>query len=261
MIDYSKALIRIRAQKPLVHCIANIVTANDCANLLLAIGASPMMAQAEEEMADIAAISSAAVLNLGTPDENRFKLAALRCALANRHGHPAVLDPVGVGASRWRLTGVQRALKRFTPAIVRVNLSEAQALLGETTREHGVDSAAGGADAERADCAAALARQLRSIVLLSGEADFISDGARTERVEGGSAMTAMVTGSGCMLSALCGAFAAVEPDALRAAAFASAFWKDCAALAEQNAQGRGPGSFRVALIDAAYTISIRSMNS
>ena len=255
MTDYSKALTRIRAQKPLVHCIANIVTANDCANLLLAIGASPMMAQAEAEMADIAAISSAAVLNLGTPDEDRFKLAALRCALANRHGHPAVLDPVGVGASRWRLASVQRAFKRFTPAIVRVNLSEAQALLGETTRERGVDSAASGADATRADCAKALARQMGCTVLLSGEADFISDGARSERIEGGSAMSAMVTGSGCMLSALCGAFAAVEADAFAAACMASGFWKECAALAEQSAQGRGPGSFRVALIDAAYTLS------
>ena len=256
MIDTSKALRQIREQKPLVHCIANIVTANDCANLLLAIGASPMMAQAEEEMPDIAAISSAAVLNLGTPDADRFKLAALRCALANRHGHPAVLDPVGVGASRWRLAGVQRALKRFTPAIVRVNLSEAQALLGGTARERGVDSAADGVDAERADCAAILARRMHSTVLLSGEADFISDGARSERVDGGSAMTAMVTGSGCMLSALCGAFAAVEPDAFAAACMASRFWKDCAAIAEQSAHGRGPGSFRVALIDAAYALSI-----
>ena len=257
MIHYSEALPRIRAQKPLVHCIANIVTANDCANLLLAIGASPMMAQGMKEMEDIAAISSAAVLNLGTPDEYRFELAALRGSLANRAGQPVVLDPVGAGASRWRLAGVREALKRFTPTIVRVNLSEAQALLGESGHERGVDSA-DGADADRAGCATALARLLDTTVLLSGETDYISDGSRMERVEGGSAATAIITGSGCMLSALCGAFAVAEPDALRAAAMASEFWKSCASLAEINAWGRGPGSFRAALIDAAWVLSIES---
>ena len=158
-----------------------------------------------------------------------------------------------MGASRWRLASVQRAFKRFTPTIVRVNLSEARALLGETGRERGVDSAADGADDDRANCAASLARKLRATVLLSGETDFISDGERAERIPGGSAMTAMVTGSGCMLSALCGAFAAVESDAFAAACMASRFWKDCAARAERTASG--PGSFRVALIDAAYALS------
>lgn len=256
MNNYTRPLWRIRREKPLVHCISNIVTANDCANLLLAVGASPMMAQAETEMADIAAISSAAVLNLGTPDERRFELCALRGLLANQNGHPVILDPVGAGASGWRLEGAQRALASFAPSIVRVNLSEARALLGETGRERGVDSAAGGSNDERAACAEALARKLRATVLLSGEADFVSDGVRSKCIEGGSAMTAMVTGSGCMLSALCGAFASVEPDAFAAAASASEFWKACASQAEKNACGRGPGSFRSALIDAAYALSI-----
>ena len=256
MTNYSEALRRIRGEKPLVHCISNIVTANDCANLLLAVGASPMMAQAAEEMADIAAISSAAVLNLGTPDGSRHDLCAQRGMLANRCGHPAILDPVGAGASRWRLAGTQMVLASFAPSIVRVNLSEARALLGESGTERGVDSAASGSDADRAACADALARKLRATVLLSGETDFISDGARRAYMEGGSAMTAMITGSGCMLSALCGAFAAVEPDAFAAASSASEFWKACASRAEKDARGRGPGSFRAALIDAAYALSI-----
>lgn len=254
MTNTTEALRRIRKEKPLVHCISNIVTANDCANLLLAVGASPMMAQCEREMADIAAISSAAVLNLGTPGAGRFELCATRGELAQKCGHPSILDPVGAGASGWRLAGIRAALERFTPTIVRVNLSEARALLGRTGDERGVDSAATGSDGERAACADALAQKLRATVLLSGETDIIADGTHIARVSGGSAMTAMVTGSGCMLSALCGAFAAVEPDAFQAACMAAGFWKSCATSAEREA--RGPGSFHIALIDAAYALSI-----
>ena len=94
-----EALAAIRARKPLLHCISNLVTANDCANLALAVGASPIMAQAPQEMADIAVLASAVVLNTGTPDEAKFTVARLAGAAANRRGIPVVLDPVGVGAS------------------------------------------------------------------------------------------------------------------------------------------------------------------
>ncbi len=255
MSELRDALRRIRENRPLVHCVSNIVAANDCANLLLAIGASPMMAQAAEEMADIAAISSACVLNTGTPDAGRFELCAVRGGIANELHQPCVLDPVGAGASRWRLAGIRSMLLRFTPTILRVNLSEAQALLGEASNERGVDSGASASEAWRADIARALARKLGSTVLLSGSADFISDDEQTRRVAGGSDRISQITGSGCMLSALCGAFAAVEPNPLEAAAQAASFWKRCAERAEAEASGRGPGSFRAALIDAAWAIS------
>lgn len=257
MNNYSEALRNIRLERPLVHCISNIVTANDCANLLLAVGASPMMAQAREEMADISAISSAAVLNFGTPEgSERFELCALRGMLANRIGQPVILDPVGVGASSWRLVSLRAALKRFHPSIVRVNLGEALALLGKTGRERGVDSGSSASDEERGTCAGELARQLHATVLLSGEKDFVSNGVRTERIAGGSAMTSMVTGCGCMLSVLCGAFAAVGGcSSFEAAAMASEFWKTCAERAEREIRGRGPAAFRAALIDAAFTLS------
>lgn len=256
-MSYRDALKKIRERRPLVHCISNIVSANDCANLLLSVGASPMMAQAEEEMAEIAAISSAAVLNTGTPDAARFRLCALRGALAAQRQTPVILDPVGAGASKWRLEQLEALLSHFRPAIVRVNLSEALALLGREGRERGVDSAAD-LGAQAGACAQALARKLGAVVLLSGDTDRVSDGARECEVSGGSAMMTAVTGSGCMLSALCGAFAAVEPDALRAAVMAARFWKDCAARAEAQAAGRGPGSFHIALMDAAYALSIEA---
>ena len=119
----------LRARRPLIHCISNLVTANDCANLLLAAGASPIMAQALPEAEEITAASAASVLNTGTPDDEKFRLCLACGRAASALGHPTVLDPVGIGASRWRLQSIQGMLHLFTPSILRVNLGEARALL------------------------------------------------------------------------------------------------------------------------------------
>ena len=250
-MPFRAILKEIRSQKPLVHCISNIVTANDCANLLLAIGASPMMAQAPEEMEEITAISSSTVLNTGTPDAARFDACEICGVHANRMHRPVVLDPVGVGASSWRLTNVQRLLTAFTPDLVRVNLSEARSLLGLCGQERGVDSAAV-SDAEDPErCALALARRLGCAVLLSGATDIATDGSMILRISGGSPRVTAVTGSGCMLSALCGAFLAVSDDPLHAAAAASRFWKSCSEQAASRCADAGMGAFHMALIDVA----------
>ena len=245
-------LARIRAAHPLVHCISNIVTANDCANLALAVGASPMMAQAPEEMDQVAALAGAVVLNTGTPDEAKFAAACRAGAAANRCGTPVVLDPVGVGASAWRLEHIGALLKEVRPAIVRVNYGEAAALLGLEPAEHGVDSLA--APQNAATRSAALAQRLGAVVLLSGVEDLVTDGTVVLRVQGGNDRMRMVTGAGCMLSVLCGAFAAAQPDApLAAAAGASLFWKLCAARAGQDAPG--PGTLRARLMDCADALT------
>ena len=238
-----EALAAIRARKPLLHCISNLVTANDCANLALAVGASPIMAQAPQEMADIAVLASAVVLNTGTPDEAKFTAARLAGA--------AVLDPVGVGASPWRLENIRQLLQEVHPAILRANYGEAAALLGLSAAEHGVDSLTVPIDA--AACAQALAQKLGTVVVLSGAEDLVTDGTALHTVSGGSDLMRRVTGAGCMLTVLCGAFAAVQPQApLQAAVQAAEFWKACAAAAEP--QAHGPASFRVALLDAAAQI-------
>lgn len=247
-MSVSAPLTAIWVQHPLLHCISNIVSANDCANLALAIGASPIMAQAPQEMADIAALASAVVLNTGTPDEAKFTAARTAGATANRRSIPVVLDPVGVGASPWRLANIQSLLQQVQPAIVRVNAGEAAALLGLGGSEHGVDSLT--APKAPAGLAAALAQKLGCVVLLSGTEDLIADGQQLCTVRGGSDRMRTVTGAGCMLSVLCGAFAAVQPgDAFTAAVQAARFWKACAEQAEDHAAGAG--SFRVALFDAA----------
>lgn len=198
-----EALAAIRARKPLLHCISNLVTANDCANLALAVGASPIMAQAPQEMADIAVLASAVVLNTGTPDEAKFTAARLAGAAANRCGIPVVLDPVGVGASPWRLENIRQLLQEVHPAILRANYGEAAALLGLSAAEHGVDSLTVPIDA--AACAQALAQKLGTVVVLSGAEDLVTDGTALHTVSGGSDLMRRVTGAGCMLTVLCGA--------------------------------------------------------
>ena len=251
MIDFTR-LEAVRRQRPLVHCVSNIVSANDCANLALAVGASPMMAQASEEMADITAISAATVLNTGTPDEEKFRACLLCGQAAEPLGQPVVLDPVGVGASPWRLERTNALLSAIRPTLLRVNLGEAKALTHRAGEEQGVDSPGPASHAERLSAALRLAQEYHTAVLLSGPEDLITDGSRVWRVSGGSSRMAQVTGTGCMLSVLCGVFAAVEPDAAQAAVLASAFWKVCSRRA---AGERGPGSFRAALMDAAALLT------
>lgn len=262
------ALEQIQGVHPLLHCISNIVTANDCANLALAIGASPIMAQEPQEMPQIAALAKAVVLNTGTPDEAKFQAAAIAGKTANQLHIPVILDPVGIGASTWRLNHIHDLLSQVHPDILRVNLGEAKALLGQTGTEHGVDSLESFRRTETDSCARELANALHTVVLLSGEEDLVTDGIRLKRISGGSPLTRSVTGAGCMLSVLCGAFASIETTFLEAtpesassqldyyssACLAAYFWKLCAETAAQTSST--PGSFRVGLFDAAYKLSI-----
>ena len=247
-------LEQIRQRRPLLHCVSNIVSANDCANLALAIGASPMVAHAAEEMEEITRISAVTVLNTGTPDRERFRVCGICGLAANEIGQPLILDPVGVGASSWRLEQVCRLLEEVRPAILRVNLGEAEALCRREGREQGVDSIEGADPEIRLALAKELSEKYETAVLLTGEEDLILDRQHAFRVTGGSRMSTRVTGTGCMLSVLCGAFSAVEPEAAKAAAFAAAFWKLCAETAERNTGDRGSGMYRMELINAAQRL-------
>ena len=190
------------------------------------------------------------MLNTGTPDEAKFTAARTAGATANRRSIPVVLDPVGVGASPWRLATVQSLLQPGrSPPLWRVNGRGGRRLAWAlAAASHGVDSLT--APKAPAGLAAALAQKLGCVVLLSGTEDLIADGQQLCTVRGGSDRMRTVTGAGCMLSVLCGAFAAVQPgDAFTAAVQAARFWKACAEQAEDHAAGAG--SFRVALFDAA----------
>lgn len=256
MLDFSR-LSLVKPRRPLIHCVSNQVSANDCANLALAVGASPIMAQAPEEAAAITAASAATVLNTGTPDTRRFADCLVWGKAAAALAQPLIVDPVGVGASPWRLEQVSALLAVCTPSILRVNLGEAEALTHAASSQQGVDSPAPADPARRLAQAQTLARQTTSTVLLSGAEDLITDGNRTLCVSGGSPRMVQVTGTGCMLSALCGVFAAVEADPFSAAALAAAFWKVCSARAERSSAG--PGSFRIALFDEAARLTAEDL--
>lgn len=246
-----KLVSDLRRKRPLIHCISNTVTANDCANLLLSVGASPIMAQAADEMDEITARADALVLNTGTPDRDKFDACRIAGLRANACKVPVVLDPVGVGASRWRLENISSLLAEVKPSIIRANLGEAMALLGGDMHGHGVDSEDGGGAAR--SIARALAEKYGCVVLLTGTEDIVADALHDVSVTGGSALMKQVTGAGCMLSCLCGAMLSVS-EPFEAAETASRLWKQIAENAEKNSAGLG--SFRTALFDIASRIGL-----
>ena len=246
----SEYLEKVRRMRPVVHTITNYVTANDCANLLLAAGASPIMADAPEETAQIAAMADALVLNLGTLSASKREAMLLAGRAASAAGRPVVLDPVGVGTSDFRRDAARLLLAEARPAVIRGNRSEIRALLTGETGERGVDTA--DLPETGAETAQKLARQTGAVVLQTGETDVVTDGERVLQVPGGSVLLCLVTGAGCMLSALTGAFLAANPDQpLLAAAAAAETMSVCAEIAQKRLRtGEGNASFRTRLIDA-----------
>lgn len=250
MPDLRDAVARLRTQAPLVHNITNYVVMNTTANALLAIGASPAMVHALPEVEAFAPLARALVINIGTlspPWVEAMEKAATAAKLA---GVPFILDPVAAGATRYR-TETSLRLIALGPAIVRGNASEILALAGETEAAgKGVDSTRGSEAAREA--AAALARRAKCVVAVTGAVDYVTDGERTTGIENGDPMLRRVTGTGCMATALCGAFlgAGLAPfDAAVAGLAAIGVAAETAIIG-----AKGPGSFQIALIDALFAL-------
>lgn len=245
-------LARVRERRPLVHHITNTVTQNDVANATLAVGASPVMAHAPEEAEAMTAQAQALVLNIGTLSTAVVDAMLRAARRANSEGIPVVLDPVGVGATPFRTAQAERLLAGARMACIRGNGGEIAALAGRSGTVRGVDAAAeaGPRSAAGADTAlaAALAVRLGCAVAATAAVDILTDGERLVRLAHGHPLLREITGSGCMATACIGAFAAVESDALAASVAGLA----CYELAAERAAAvaAGPGSFRVALIDA-----------
>jgi hydroxyethylthiazole kinase len=243
-------LERVRARAPLVQCITNFVAMDLAANLLLAIGASPAMVHAEEEASEFAAIASALTINIGTISPLWVRGMQSAATTAGQIGLPWVLDPVGCGATRWR-TGVARDLAARRPPLIRGNASEIIALAADrAAATRGVDASDPVEAAQEA--ARTLARTHGGVVAVTGAADFITDGCRDIGVHGGDALMTRVTAMGCALTAVCGAFLAVEPDPLTASAAALAVFKLAGGRAAQGAAG--PGSLRWRMADELFRL-------
>lgn len=273
---------RIRAMTPRVHCITNPVTIQDCANILLACGASPIMAHHPAETAEVSAHSQALVLNMGHTTAYDAMISAGKMCGSLRH--PVVLDPVGVGISSFRREAFLQLIKAFPLTVIRGNASEIRVLeeitrqaksadeskqsrnadtdtatenVKDKTADAGIDTAP--ADAltedtkeEHVHLAQTLAARLQAVVVMSGAADLVCDAERSAILTGGSAQMARITGSGCMLSAMMGAYQAAAPEDPFAAACACVESMNAAAeWAEKKALAAGGGTmtFRMLLID------------
>jgi len=243
-------VLRIRAEAPLVHNITNYVVMNTTANALLAIGASPVMAHAVEEVEEMVGLAQALVINLGTLSPPWIEAMLMASRRARERGIPIVLDPVGVGATCFRTETAQRLLREAGPAVIRGNASEIRALCYAEKGTRGVDSRHGSEEALEA--AQALAERHHCVVTVSGATDVIlSDGAAI-RVVNGHPLMPRVTGLGCTASALTGAFCAVNPSPGRAAAHAMAVMGIAGEMAAERAQG--PGSFQMHFLDALHLL-------
>jgi len=248
---------KIRRTSPLVHNITNYVVMNTTANALLALGASPVMAHAEEEVRDMAVLAGALVINLGTLSRNWVRAAFMAAESALEKGVPVVVDPVGAGATAYRTDTFRDLIRTFPPSIIRGNGSEILALSRDAGRTRGVDSTETSDHA--LDAATALNRTFGSVVCVSGETDYIVQGPRVIAVRNGHPLMPRVTGLGCTASALCGAFAAVDPDRARAAAEAMAFLGIAGEMAAENAPG--PGSLQVGILDAFFLMSEKDIKT
>ena len=241
----------LRDNTPLVHNITNFVVMNNTANALLAIGASPVMAHAVEEVTDMVAIASALVINIGTLNPLWVEGMINAGIAATEKGIPVVFDPVGVGATPYRNEVAVQIIEKCKPKIIRGNASEIMALTKENVATKGVDSTVAANTA--VDAAKSLANETGAVVVISGAEDFITDGEQVVTIKNGSPLMPKVTGMGCTASAVLGAFAAVNKNTLQAAAHGMAVMSICGEIAAKKSAG--PGSLQMHFIDTLYNLN------
>ncbi len=256
-VGIARLLRDVREKRPLVHNLTNDVTVNDCANALLAVGASPVMADEIDEIADIAALADAVVINIGTLNARTVLSMTEAGKKAASLGRPVILDPVGAGASRLRTGTAEKLMGEIPFAVIRGNVSEIKALLGGAGTTRGVDADEKDLSADGLDGVAATAKALAlrtgAVVAVTGPTDIVTDGIRTLAVRNGHPLMSRITGSGCMLSALTGAFCGAAPGQAFEAAAAALCMMGLAgeqAAARTVGESAGTGSFRTYLIDS-----------
>ncbi|HWQ72254.1 MAG TPA: hydroxyethylthiazole kinase [Desulfitobacteriaceae bacterium] len=264
---FSKIIENVKAKAPLVHSITNYVTVNDCANVILASGGSPIMADDINEVCDITSICSSLVINIGTLNERTIKSMVAAGKKANELGHPVVFDPVGVGASQLRNETAMMLLKEVKFAVIRGNISEIKFLAGGSSNTQGVDASVTDAlSAENIDSVITLAKAISkttdTVIAISGASDIVTDSERSYIIKNGHPLMSRITGTGCMLTAVVGSYIGANPDNILDAA-ASAFVamglcgeKAYEKLCELNG---GTGTYRVLLIDNISNLDIQTL--
>ncbi len=240
----------VRTSRPLIHCITNPISINQCANAILAVGARPIMAEHPGEVQEITAAADALLLNLGSITAARMEAMRLSVQTAKAVHLPIILDAVGVSCSALRRDLAAELLETAPPAVIKGNYSEIFALYHTTYHSSGVDADAGLSIVETIQAAAALAQKHHTVILASGKSDIVTDGTQLVRIQNGTPQLASITGTGCMLGALTAAYAACAPGT-EAAAAACVLLGVCGEMVET---AQGSGSFQLRLLDALSTI-------
>ena len=254
---YADLFARVREKRPLVHHITNYVTVNDCANITLCAGGAPVMADAPEEAAEMAAVADALVLNIGTLNAAQIESMVLAGRMANERGIPVILDPVGAGATRFRTETAQRLLEDLKVTVLKGNAGEIGIIAGAGAVVRGVDSH--GVSGDPVTIARRLAKTLGCTVAVSGATDIVTDGKTTLLVENGHPMMGSISGTGCMAASVIGTFCAGSEDPLTASAAAFA----ALGLAGERAAvvAKGPFSFKTALFDKLANLTPQDLAS
>jgi hydroxyethylthiazole kinase len=262
---FNQILENVRNKTPLVHNITNYVTVNDCANIILAGGGSPIMADDISEVCNITSICTSLVINIGTLNERTIESMLLAGKKANELGHPVILDPVGAGASALRNETTLQLLKEIKFAVIRGNISEIKFIAGEKATTNGVDASA--VDSDDIDSVKVLAKSLSkstgAVIAITGAIDIVADSEKAYIIKNGHPMMGKVTGTGCMLTSLIGAYVGANYDnILDASACAVTVMGLSGELAYEKLVelGGGTSTYRMYIIDFVSEISNSVLN-
>lgn len=253
-----EVLIDIKSKKPLVHSITNYVTATDCANIILAIGGSPTMADFSKEVEAIVSIAQSLVLNMGIINDDMVDAMLIAGKKANELGIPVIYDPVGAGVAPYRNGIAKKLLSGVKMDIIRGNISEIKYLSGISSSTKGVDASESDinmSNQDKVSIARELAKRLKCTVAITGVEDVISDGDRSVILINGDKMLASVTGTGCMTSALSGAFAGATDDMFIASIGAVLSMSISGEISASKNRNIGLGSFHVGIMDSISNLT------
>ncbi|MCB2310608.1 hydroxyethylthiazole kinase [Clostridium tagluense] len=252
----------IKEKNPLVHHITNYVTVNDCANITLAIGGSPVMAEDINEVSDMVSLSSSLVINIGTLNSTSVQSMIKAGKRANELNIPVILDPVGAGATVYRTETAKKIIDGVKLAVIRGNLSEIKTIYGVNSKTKGVDSSEsvsgnGNELIEEKEMARALASELNTVVAITGVIDIITDGKTLYTASNGHKIMAKVTGTGCMCTSLIGCYLGAGDNNLLAALSGIVSMGVAGEIAYEglDKNNGGTGTLKVKILDAIYNLS------
>lgn len=245
-------LNKVREENPLVLHYTNEVTINDCANITLALGGSPLMSYSHEEVEEVIQIASAVVINIGTMNSNKIDLFLKAGKLANKYNKPVLLDPVGVFATKTRANLVKRLINEVNFTVIKGNISEIKYIAGLKTSGQGVDSKEDGLDLKEE--IKVISNKLNATVVATGKVDFVSDGVSVIEIYNGTEKLKRVTGTGCMTGSLIASYLGVTEKSIEAAAMGVLTMSLGGELADKN--NPPIGTFKVNLINEIYEMNI-----